>query len=73
MSATIPKEWLSRKEAAAYLASKGLPISAGHLSNLASNNNAKKGPPFTRLGWRTIRYKREDLDTWYSKRAQKVE
>ncbi len=59
-----PDDWLTRKEAATYLASIGCPISKRALEKRASNNNAGKGPAFTRIGWRTVRYKREDLDAW---------
>ena len=59
-----PDDWLTRKEAATYLASIGCPISKRALEKRASNNNAGKGPAFTRIGWRTVRYKREDLDSW---------
>lgn len=73
MSATDSLESLSRKQAAVYLSTLGYPISPSHLSNLASNNNAGKGPPFIRYGWRTVRYLRADLKTWLEKRAERVE
>lgn len=65
--------WLSRKGAASYLATLGYDISPGHLTNLAVNNNAGKGPPFVRIRGRTIRYRREDLKKWYEARVEKVE
>lgn len=67
-----PDDWLSRKEAALYLTSIGCPLSHQTLANLASNDNAMGGPSFTRIGWRTIRYQRRDLDTWAHKRVQRV-
>jgi hypothetical protein len=58
------KEWLSRKEAALYLDRIGCPMTARNLEKKAANNNAGKGPPFSRVGWKAVRYKRIDLDVW---------
>lgn len=66
------KDWLSRKEAAIYLSSKGRKITAGTLANLASNNNARGGPSFTRDGWKTVRYARADLDNWFDQQSVHV-
>lgn len=55
---------LSRKEAAAYLTSIGCPISAKTLSNLGADDNARRGPPFTRVLNRRVWYSREDLTAW---------
>lgn len=65
-------EWLSRKEAAIYLTKRGCPISAGTLRNLASNNNAGKGPPFSRVRWKFVRYSRVDLDEWAKRETVRV-
>jgi hypothetical protein len=65
--------WLTRKEAAEYLASLGCPIAAGTLENLACNNNAGGGPAFQRAGWRTVRYHTLDLDGWARARVIRVE
>jgi hypothetical protein len=62
------KEMLLRKEAANYLQSKGCRITAKTLTNMASNNNAGNGPPYTRDGWKTVLYARKDLDAWLTKR-----
>ena len=59
-----PDDWLSRKEAANYLASIGCPVSARSLEKRAANNNEGRGPSFTRVGWRTVKYQRRDLDAW---------
>ncbi len=67
------RDWLSRKEAAAYLTKHGYPISAGALANRAANNNKGKGPPFQRSGWKTVRYHRDDLDAWRKSATQRVE
>ena len=67
------RDWLSRKEAAAYLSKQGYPISAGALANRAANNNKGKGPPFQRSGWKTVRYHRDDLDAWRKRETQRVE
>ena len=58
------KEWLSRKEAALYLDKIGCPMTARNLEKKAANSNAGKGPPFSRVGWKAVRYKRVDLDAW---------
>lgn len=64
---------LTRKQAAQFLATLGYPITPGHLGNLASNNNARRGPPYTRIGWKTVRYREDDLAAWYNARAVRVE
>ena len=67
------RNWLSRKEASAYLTERGVKISARTLANLASNNNAGKGPPYTQARWRTVLYARADLDTWLAREMRRVE
>jgi len=66
-------DWLTRKQAAIYLTSIGCAISEGTLTNMAANNNAGRGPPFTRVSWKVIRYNRADLDDWAAKRCVRVE
>ena len=68
-----PKDWMSRREAAAYLNSLGCPLSASTLEKYASNNNAGKGPPFVRYRWKMVRYKRIELDAWAAKEGTRVE
>jgi len=63
--------WLSRKEAARFLAQIGCPISPKTLENLALNNNAGKGPPFTRVR-KYVRYDAADLRAWAEKSAVRV-
>ena len=70
--AKLDKEWLSRKEAAIYLDQIGCPLTAKTLANMASNNNAGNGPSFTRNGWKTVLYKRDDLDAWAKKRRTEI-
>lgn len=65
--------WLTRKQAAAYLAQAGFRITTGTLANKAANNNAGKGPPFERHGWKSVMYNRDELDTWRRKETQRVE
>lgn len=72
MAAPTP-DHMSRKEAAAYLTRSGCRISARTLEQMAANNNAGKGPPFSRHGWRTISYAKIDLDGWREKRVERVE
>lgn len=69
----MPDEWLSRKEAARYLESIGCPVSARSLETRAANNNEGRGPPFTRVGWKTVRYRKADLDAWAKREAVRVE
>ena len=66
-------DWLTRKQAADYLTSIGCAVSAGALGNMAAHDNAGKGPPFTRVSFRVIRYNRADLDAWAAKRCVRVE
>ncbi len=66
------KDWMTRKEASAYLHTLGCPISPGSLAGLAENNNSGKGPPYTRSGWRMVRYNRKDLDAWVKKRVERI-
>ena len=63
----------TRKEAAHYLTTKGCPISAATLAGMASNDNAGKGPPFTRFRWKRVIYLRKDLDEWMAKQTTRVE
>lgn len=66
-------DWLSRKEAAIYLATLGCPMSAKALAKRASNNNAGKGPSFTRFSWKCVKYLRRDLDLWAAREIIRVE
>lgn len=66
-------DWLKRQEAAAFLASIGCPVTPRTLANLAMDNNKGGGPPFTRTGWRTVYYNRDDLRVWAAQRAKRVE
>lgn len=64
--------WLSRKQAAAYLHSLGWSVGVRTMENWAANNNAGGGPAFTRFGWKTVKYLKEDLDTWSEARKARV-
>lgn len=66
-------DWLSRKQAASFLATLGCAITPRTLEKMASNNNAGKGPPFTRFRWKSVRYARIDLEAWAKKEATRVE
>ena len=66
------KVWLTRKQAAMFLCSLGTGISAGQLGKMACHDNARKGPPFTRSGWNTVRYEREDLRAWAEANSVRV-
>lgn len=65
--------WLTRKQAAFWLSSRGCPISESHLRHLASNANAGGGPTFYRNGWRGVRYLEADLKAWRMKRLIRFE
>lgn len=67
------KLWLSRKEAVIYLESIGCPISQGTIENLAMNNNAGHGPPYSRIRKKVVRYNRCDLDAWALRNTERVE
>lgn len=58
------KEFLSRKEASAFLHSLGCPISPRTLEKMATNNNSGNGPPYRRFRWKQVSYAREDLIEW---------
>lgn len=66
-------EWLSRKQAANYLTAVGCPITAKTLANLAANDNAGKGPSYTRFRWGRVRYLKSDLDVWRERESVRVE
>jgi len=66
-------EWLNRKQAANYLTSRGCPISADHLAALAMNNNAGKGPAYTRFRWRSVSYLKDDLEAWIKRESVRIE
>ena len=68
-----PKDSMNRKEAAAYLTGLGYPITPATLAKYAANNNAGKGPSFTRFRWKMVRYRREDLDAWAAKEGTRIE
>ena len=62
--ATSKDRLLSRKEAASYLETIGCPrISVRTLEKWAQDNNAGRGPPFTKLR-KAVGYRRTDLDAW---------
>lgn len=69
---TVQKQYFSRKEAARYLTSIGHSIAFATLAKLATNNNAKRGPRFTRFSNKTV-YTREDLDRWAMENGRVVE
>ena len=72
------KPWLTRQEAAEYLTGLGCPIAAGTLANWARCRRALwgarhetyglPGPCYVVFGWRTVRYRRDDLDAWAASR-----
>ena len=65
--------WLTRKGAAIFLTRMGCPISKRTLDAMAANNNAGRGPPYTRIGWKVVRYNVADLETWAKSRMVRIE
>lgn len=57
-------DFLVRKKAADYIKSKGLPMEAKTLSNLAY---ARIGPKYSRFGKNCAVYTEADLDDWIEK------
>lgn len=68
-----PRNWLNRKEAAAYISTRGIRISVQTLANLAMKNNNGHGPAFTRFRRKSVQYARADLDSWIERERQRVE
>lgn len=54
-------DFLVRKKAADYIQSKGLPMEAKTLSNLAYEG---RGPKYSHFGKNCVVYLKEDLDAW---------
>jgi hypothetical protein len=66
------KEWLDRKECAAYLTSLGHRISPSRLANLASNNNSGGGPPYYRIRWSRVAYKPPEVADWAKRQMVRI-
>jgi hypothetical protein len=65
-------EWLTREQAAHYLSQHGFEVKPRTLEKWASNSNEGKGPPYTRFGWKKVKYLKTDLATWLESRKTKV-
>lgn len=57
-------EYLTTKEAAAYTG-----MSESYLAKLRMGIGPIGGPKFSRIGLRSVRYKRSDLDAWMEARV----
>lgn len=66
-------EWLTRKEAARFLATLGVPVSPHTLERWAAHNNKAGGPPFRKSRTKIIRYLKDDLRSWAEREVQLVE
>ena len=64
--------WLTREQAAQFLNTLGCPFTVGYLAKMAAERNAGDGPPFTRSGWRTVRYAKSDLEAWAKRKLERV-
>jgi hypothetical protein len=63
-------EWLSRREASAYLREQhGIKLGEAALANYAVDGG---GPPYHKDGGRRVAYRRDDLDAWAPKRMRRV-
>jgi hypothetical protein len=69
----VESDWLCTKEASSYLKTIGCFISPKTLANLRNNNNAGKGPTFSRTRWKTVRYLKADLQAWAAQNVERVE
>ena len=67
-----PDDLLTRKAAAAYLCSMGYSIAPQTLAYYAANGNKMKGPPFLKIGWSQVKYRRGELDAWAKSRMREV-
>lgn len=72
MTAVLQEPMLTRKEAARHLTALGYAISPNTLAQMASNGNARKGPPFVKFGWSQVKYRRAELDAWARSRMKEV-
>jgi hypothetical protein len=70
---TPEETWLSRKAAAVYLTRIGCHMTHRTLERMAGRNNAGGGPSFVRAGWKSVRYRQSDLDSWAAKRMVRIE
>lgn len=73
LALNLQKDFFSRKEASTFLESLGCPISPRALERMAANGNAGDGPPYLRVKWRHVRYKRVDLINWAVRNTIRVE
>lgn len=73
MSEPRPTDWVSRKQAARFLASLGVPVSPRTLEKWAAKNNAGGGPPFIRLKTKIVRYLKSDLQSWVQREVTRIE
>ena len=69
---TETADLISRKEAARYLARIGCPLAPQTLANMASNNNKLDGPPYIRNGWKSVLYRKCELDAWAAARRKEI-
>jgi hypothetical protein len=67
---TIWPDWLSRREASAYLKTVyGIQLGPASLANLAVDGG---GPAYYKDGGRRVGYHRRDLDAWAPTRKRRV-
>lgn len=72
MNPAQSRQYLTRKAASEYLHSIGCPIASSTLAKLACREGVLKGPPYIKIGWRIVRYRKEDLQIWAIKVTQNV-
>jgi hypothetical protein len=66
------KEYLDRKECAKYLACLGYPISPSRLAHIACDDGANRGPPYHRVRWNKVYYKRAEVQSWLRSITERV-
>ena len=67
-----PKEWLTRKEASRYFCARGVPLNPRSLQRMASFEDRRAGPPYTRVRGNLVRYHKSDLDEWIAKNVERI-
>jgi hypothetical protein len=69
----MTETYFSRKQAAAFLAEIGCPVSYQQLKRWGLQNNYRRGPAFTIVRDRRVHYAETDLRAWAKQNAKRVE
>ncbi len=71
MNLPAKPEWLTRKEASAFLSDLGCGVSLQTLARYAVRKNERDGPPFYRFQNR-VRYRADELRLWAENKTERV-